>query len=122
MEYKNLFVYQKALAVKSMIESEVLSINISKSLKDQIQRASESIILNIAEGSSRFSPSDRKKFFVIARGSAFECSAGLDSIETSGGENFEEIKSLLEEVSKILYKMISTLNTKIEETQKKRIK
>jgi len=35
-------------------------------------------MLNIAEGTSRFSNKDRKNFFVIARGSAFECVAILE--------------------------------------------
>jgi four helix bundle protein len=118
MEYKNLIVYQKALEVKSQIEFKVLSTKeLNKSIKDQLQRASQSIVLNIAEGSSRFSPADRKNFFVIARGSAFECSAALDIIEASGGGEFNEVKGLIEEISKILFKMISTLNEKIESSR-----
>jgi four helix bundle protein len=35
-------------------------------------------MLNIAEGTSRFSNKDRKNFFVIVRGSAFECVAILE--------------------------------------------
>jgi len=43
-----------------------------------IRRASFSIMLNIAEGTSRFSNKDRRNFFVIARGNAFECVAILE--------------------------------------------
>jgi four helix bundle protein len=35
-------------------------------------------MLNIAEGTSRFSNKDRKDFFVISRGSAFECVSILE--------------------------------------------
>ena len=35
-------------------------------------------MLNIAEGTSRFSNKDRKNFFVVARGSAFEYVAILE--------------------------------------------
>ena len=111
MEFKELIVYQKALRVYSELEKNVLSIKeLDRNLKDQLHRAAISIVLNIAEGSSRFSYADRKNFLVISRGSAFECVAVLDIIGTSRNLNFSELENTLEEVSKILYKMISTLN------------
>ena len=47
-------------------------------VKDQLGRASFSIILNIAEGSGKFSKPDRRNYFVTSRGSVFECVAILD--------------------------------------------
>ncbi len=47
-------------------------------LRDQLDRASVSIVLNIAEGAGRFSPPDKARFYSIARGSATECGAVLD--------------------------------------------
>jgi four helix bundle protein len=116
MDFKELIVYQKALTVYSELDSKVLSIKeLDRNIKDQLRRASISIILNIAEGSSRFSYADRKNFLVISRGSAFECVAVLDIIASSTKQNFSEIESTLEEISKILFKMISTLNSQIKE-------
>ena len=118
MEFKQLIVYQKALKLYSEIDSKVLSINqLDKNLKDQIRRASISIILNIAEGSSRYSSADRKNYYVISRGSAFECSAILDVIYCTSKNKFFEIESLLEEISKMLYKMISNLKMQIVENK-----
>lgn len=105
MEFKELIVYQKALHVYSVLETKVLSMKtLDRSLKDQLKRAAISIILNIAEGSSRFSHADRKNFLVISRGSAFECIAILDIMSTTTKQDFSEIEIALEEISKMLYK------------------
>jgi four helix bundle protein len=47
-------------------------------VQDQLDRASTSIPLNIAEGNGKYAPKDRCRFFDIAHGSALECAAGLD--------------------------------------------
>ena len=114
MDFKKLIVYQKALDVYSDIDAKVLPvIEVDRVLKDQLKRASVSIVLNIAEGTSRFSPADRKDFYVISRGSAFECVAVLDLISRKTKNNFPEIESVLDEISRILFKMILNLNANI---------
>ena len=47
-------------------------------LRDQLQRASSSVALNIAEGAGRFARPEKAHFYRIARGSAMECAAVLD--------------------------------------------
>ena len=47
-------------------------------LKNQLLRASSSISLNLAEGSSRPMGRDRMRFYLIAFGSLRECQAVLD--------------------------------------------
>jgi four helix bundle protein len=54
------------------------------SLRDQIERASASIVLNLAEGVGRASRPDQAHFFAIARGSALECAAMLDLLRARG--------------------------------------
>ena len=48
------------------------------SLRDQLERASASIVLNIAEGAGRFARPEKAHFYLIARGSAMECAGALD--------------------------------------------
>ena len=53
-------------------------------LRDQLDRASVSIVLNIAEGAGRRTRADKAHFFTIARGSATECAAVLDLLSARG--------------------------------------
>ena len=48
------------------------------SLRDQLERASSSIVLNIAEGCGRYARPEKAHFYLIARGSAMECAGVLD--------------------------------------------
>jgi four helix bundle protein len=70
-DFCKLEVYQKAKTFCILITKEISGENFDRTTNDQLQRALFSIMLNIAEGTSRFSNKDRKNFFVIARGSAF---------------------------------------------------
>ena len=50
-------------------------------LSDQLDRASISVTLNIAEGAGRTTPRERVRHYTIARGSAVECLACLDLLD-----------------------------------------
>src|SRR5207247_8290890 len=50
----------------------------SPTVHNQLDRASTSIPLNIAEGNGKFTSPDRCRFFDNARGSALECAGCLD--------------------------------------------
>jgi four helix bundle protein len=68
-------------------------------LTQQIRRAALSVHLNIAEGSSRKSEADRKRFFEISRGSVIEIDGALDvasDLEYCNIENAQPLgKSML---------------------------
>jgi len=51
-----------------------------RNLRDQLERASLSIVLNIAEGAGRCTPPERRRHFIIALGTVYECAAILDVI------------------------------------------
>ena len=108
-DFQKLIVYQKALEYNKDIQS-VIHVLKDKSSKDQLKRASQSINLNIAEGSSRFSKADRKRFLIISRGSAFECAALLEYLEKCDGLSIDqELYLKLEEISKMLFGIIKKL-------------
>ncbi|HYG70173.1 MAG TPA: four helix bundle protein [Anaeromyxobacteraceae bacterium] len=54
-------------------------------LRDQLERATMSIVLNIAEGAGRSTDADQRKFFDIAKGSATETAAILDILRGLDG-------------------------------------
>jgi four helix bundle protein len=112
-DFENLEVYKKAKAFNSTVTKTILQIETLDGVtKNQLRRASLSIVLNIAEGISRFSKADRKNFCVIARGSVFECVAVFDILKDNGQlsiEEFGKLYSLAEEMSKMLFAMIRNL-------------
>ena len=90
----------------------IQSIPYDKMVVDQLNRASLSIILNIAEGSGKFSNADRKKFFIIARASIFECVAILDILHDENKIDTSIFKNQLvisDQISRILFTMIQNL-------------
>lgn len=112
-EFQNLEVYKKAKVFHLESKQLIHSIKPDKTVKDQLSRASFSIALNIAEGSGRFSKADRRNFFIVSRGSVFECMAILDILHDSGSIDQKVFESFLQkgdELSRILYAMIKNLS------------
>ena len=63
-------------------------------LVQQIRRAAVSVHLNIAEGASRKSLSERKRYYEIARGSLVEVDAALDIAQNLGYLNEINLNAL----------------------------
>jgi len=108
-DFQKLDVYQKAKDFGKEVTRLLSNKSFDKVTNDQLRRASFSIMLNIAEGSSRFSNRDRKNFLIIARGSAFECVAILEylyEMNELNQETFNVLTSNLEEISRMLFALI----------------
>jgi len=88
------------------------STKLDRTTRDQLRRASFSVMLNIAEGSGRFSKADKRNFYVISRGSVFECVAIFDYLQEIDLINEQQFKSFyidLDELSRMLFAMIKNL-------------
>jgi four helix bundle protein len=112
-DFEKLEVYSKAKLFNSAVSLFLEHANISKNKNDQLERAAFSIMLNIAERTGRFTKPDKKNFYIIARGSAFECVAIFDYLSDQkviDQETFREFYSILEEISKMLYSLIKKLS------------
>ena len=77
-DHEKLNVYQTAVIFVAWSSDLLTDIPKTISVYNQFDRASTSIPLNIAEGNGKHTPTDRCRFFDIARGSALECAACLD--------------------------------------------
>jgi four helix bundle protein len=81
-------------------------------LRDQLDRASISIVLNIAEGCGRRSPADKGRFYSMARGSATECAAILDLLGARGlvaDRPRARARSLLVRVVQMLTRLVARM-------------
>jgi four helix bundle protein len=83
-------------------------------LKSQIQRAVVSIPSNIAEGASRNSETEFKRFLEIAIGSSFELETQfilIQKLNMIGSENLQEIFALISMEQKMINSLISKINS-----------
>lgn len=115
LAHKQLEVYKRAKElVKSIYQ---LTASFPKEEKYllvyQIRRAAVSVCSNISEGSSWFSPAEKKRFYEISRSSLVEIDTQADISENLGyisSEELQQIEILMEAVFKMLSKMIRNLS------------
>src|SRR5437588_12967251 len=79
-DHEKLDVYRKSIAFCAWVGDFLPQVTQKTAAKDQLDRASTSIPLNIAEGNGKFSAKDRARFLEMARGSALECAACRDAL------------------------------------------
>ena len=83
LDFERLDVYRVALEFQALATSIALPVG-RRELRDQLDRAALSIVLNTAEGAGRSGAADKARFFSMARGSAMECAAVLDVLRATG--------------------------------------
>ena len=114
--FEKLEVYRRAVDLTERVES--LCGPISKGnyhLVEQLRRASLSISLNIAEGSGRWHKKDKKQFYLISRGSAYECVPILEMLRRKKlivDMDFEGLKGAVDVIAKMLTKLIQSTERK----------
>ena len=108
--FEKLEVYQRAVTVAERMET--LCDGIAKGnfyLVDQLRRAALSISLNIAEGSGRRHPKDKKQFYLIARGPAHECVPILEVLRRRKlleEQVYEEMKAEVNVIARMLTTLV----------------
>lgn len=113
-DHEKLLVYQQAIAFVGWCEVVFQQAPKKLAVYDQLDRASTSIPLNLAEGNGKFSKKDRCRFLDIARSSALESAACLDVLVAKhhlGIEVAEEGKKQLHSIVSMLMGLIGPFLT-----------
>src|SRR6266478_10052889 len=114
-DHEKLEVYREAIAFIAWLAALLEGTVRVGEVKDQLDRASTSMPLNIAEGNGKYAPKDRCRFFDIAHGSALECAAGLDALVAKDKLTPEKIrpgKESLQRIFRMLMGLIKRNSTR----------
>jgi four helix bundle protein len=113
--FEKLEVYIKAIEFTTKIHKYCVYLRKTQNriIADQLQRASLSIPLNIAEGNGRIHNKEKKQYFYVARGSLLECVPILYiclNLSLISKSEYEVLYKLAEEISKMLSGLIRSIN------------
>ena len=109
-DHEKLKVYNQAVAFVAWVGPVIEELQARLAARDQLDRASTSIGLNLAEGNGKRSKAERCRYFDIARGSTVECAACLDVLVARGKISLvkaEEGKELLLEIVSMIAGLIA---------------
>ena len=113
-DFEKLEVYKKAKELNHEILVFLRDNKLIDSyIRDQLKRASTSIVINIAEGSGKFSKADKSNYYTTSRGSVYECVSLLELLIDDNGIDqkiFDHYKSQYETISKMLLGLIKSQN------------
>ena len=114
-DHEKLEVYGQSIALIAWLSELLETLERLGDVRDQLDHASTSIALNIAEGNGKFSPTDRCEFFDTAHASALEWGAGLDILVAKRKVTPEQIrlgKESLQGIVRMLMGLIKRNSTR----------
>jgi four helix bundle protein len=117
-DHEKLTVYQTSLKFVTWATDLISTLQVKAAVKDQIDRASTSVPLNIAEGNGKFAVRDRCRYLDFARGSALECAACLDVLVAKRLTDTTSVvagKQQLFEIVSMLMGLINRLTSRVGE-------
>ena len=112
--HETLNVYQESIRFITWITELLETISKSLSVHNQLDRASTSIPLNIAEGNGKHTSADRCRYFDSARGSALECAACLDVLVAKKKVDEDRIKKGKDQLYQIVSMLIGLIRANSE--------
>ena len=113
LDHERLDVYQVALDFLALADEVIQQLPRGRShLAAQLTRSSTSIVLNLAEGTGKFSRPDKRRYYLSSSGSATESAAILDvclRLKLIDAQVHERGKVLLERVVSMIVKLAKSL-------------
>ncbi len=92
-DFERLDVYQRALEALVICDAIIEQLPVGKAhVRDQLDRAVMSVVLNIAEGAGEFSPNEKRRFYRMAKRSATESASILQIIGLRKHAHDEEVR------------------------------
>lgn len=113
LDHEKLEVYR--FAIRFVVLADEIVENLPRGrayLADQLRRAASSIPLNIAEGAGEYAPTEKARFYRMAKRSATECSSVLDilqHLQLIDEGLFNKARELLARTVAMLIKMVQRL-------------
>lgn len=106
LDHTKLDVYHRALDLLDLLDRLLDGLPVGRAhLKDQLDRAGTSIVLNIAEGAGEFSLPDKQRFYRMAKRSATETSAIIDIL----GRRSQAPADQLQPIQDLIVRIVSML-------------
>lgn len=119
--FENLKVYRDSLTFVQDIQLllSALGKHCPTVMRNQLSRAALSIPLNIAEGNGRWHKAEKRQFFYISRGSAYECVSVLQVMARMGLLKDDVMTKFYESLVEIS-KMLSALIRSVEDLKREK--
>jgi four helix bundle protein len=118
LDHERLIAYQKALEFVSFAGPLIDELPGKIAARDQLDRASTSTVLNLAEGNGKRSHAERCRYFDTARGSGVERAACLDVLvarKKISAETADKGKAILVEVVAMTAGLIARFSGEVRE-------
>ena len=113
-DFRDMPVWQKAFVLLIEVYQTIKRFPADErfALTDDLKRAANSVVHNLAEGYGRYEPKDKTRFYKIARGSAYESMSQIlvaESQQYLNSEISEDLikryKETIEEIDALIYSL-----------------
>ena len=99
-------VYRDALRLLQLAEREAQRVQgVRPDIADDLRRSSSSVLLNLREGATEFSPREKARIYRIAQRESGECAAAFDALRVLGlagsatADSFELARAIVNQLT-----------------------